>query len=167
MHAVFAATTLLKRSITRAPLRICTTGLLFDAAEVTAGWIRFGGVLLALIGMQYFGAGWRDSQLPMSAQASQPSPQPMTGSVAAASSLHASHRCAPLSTSFRYARSFYESTIWSRAFLCIGVRVDVSLYLAARQCLDPVPSAAVSDMHFMIGKPLRPSVNHIDAATTR
>jgi hypothetical protein len=27
-------------------------GLLFNPAEVTAGWIRFGGILLTLIGMQ-------------------------------------------------------------------------------------------------------------------
>lgn len=33
------------------------TGLLFDASSVPRGWIRVGGTLFALVGMQYLGAG--------------------------------------------------------------------------------------------------------------
>mmetsp|Transcript_38377 Transcript_38377/g.85453 ORF Transcript_38377/g.85453 Transcript_38377/m.85453 type:complete len:206 (+) Transcript_38377:42-659(+) len=37
-------------------------GLLFDAAAVPTGWIRFGGILLATFGVQYLGAGLLDKR---------------------------------------------------------------------------------------------------------
>ncbi|KAG2492294.1 hypothetical protein HYH03_009534 [Edaphochlamys debaryana] len=37
-------------------------GLLFNAAEVTAGWIRVGGILFTLIGLQYLGTAVGDKQ---------------------------------------------------------------------------------------------------------
>lgn len=35
-------------------------GLLFSAAEVPRGWIRVGGILFYLIGLQYLGTGLGD-----------------------------------------------------------------------------------------------------------
>ena len=47
------------------------TGLLFDASAIPRGWIRVGGILFALIGMQYFGAGLNDTPLPAATPQSQ------------------------------------------------------------------------------------------------
>ncbi|KXZ49094.1 hypothetical protein GPECTOR_23g26 [Gonium pectorale] len=43
-------------------LRELGTGILFNPESVAAGWIRVGGILFALIGWQYLGTAWGDSQ---------------------------------------------------------------------------------------------------------
>ena len=40
---------------------VTSFGLLFDARSVPTCWIRLGGVLFALIGMQYLGTGLADA----------------------------------------------------------------------------------------------------------
>ncbi len=39
-------------------------GLLFDASQVPQGWIRVGGILFSLIGLQYLGTGLGDPCTP-------------------------------------------------------------------------------------------------------
>ncbi|KAF5841156.1 hypothetical protein DUNSADRAFT_14159 [Dunaliella salina] len=102
------------------------TGLLFDATAVPRGWIRVGGILFALIGMQYLGAGLRDGRMPPpSPQKESPSSDAHDASENERTGSGKSPQ-APVGRPVAYSRSFYEASIWSRLFLACGFAVLVA-----------------------------------------
>uniref|UniRef100_A0A7S3QQ87 Uncharacterized protein n=1 Tax=Dunaliella tertiolecta TaxID=3047 RepID=A0A7S3QQ87_DUNTE len=94
-------------------------GLLFDASAVPRGWIRVGGILFALIGMQYLGAGLRDGRVPPPAPQRE-SPRPSASGIAEGESTGSGGSPQASSRPVAYSRSFYEASIWSRLFLACG-----------------------------------------------
>eukprot|EP00197_Chlamydomonas_leiostraca_P006713 CAMPEP_0202875266 /NCGR_PEP_ID=MMETSP1391-20130828/26969_1 /ASSEMBLY_ACC=CAM_ASM_000867 /TAXON_ID=1034604 /ORGANISM="Chlamydomonas leiostraca, Strain SAG 11-49" /LENGTH=234 /DNA_ID=CAMNT_0049556905 /DNA_START=171 /DNA_END=876 /DNA_ORIENTATION=- len=105
---------------------IASLGLLFDPSTVATHWIRVGGILFTLIGLQYLATGLGDSLIPSTtpgtAAAAAPSGAPGKAAQAAFSSPAPAGNRAIL-----YARAFYNGTIWSRLFLAAGFGALVAL----------------------------------------
>ncbi|GAX77636.1 hypothetical protein CEUSTIGMA_g5079.t1 [Chlamydomonas eustigma] len=85
-----------------------TFGLLFNLQEVTSGWIRVGGILFTLIGLQYLGAALGD----------------IMAIAITAKSVEAAEAA---ETNPRLSYSFYEATVWSRLLLAAGFSVVVAV----------------------------------------
>lgn len=99
------------------PVTPLLPGLLFDASVVPSGWIRLGGILFALIGMQYLGTGLGDA----ARVATQAAGGPAQGVYAAQAPTPAQGtQQQQQQQALGYARSFYTATVWSRAFLVAG-----------------------------------------------
>ncbi|KAF5841157.1 hypothetical protein DUNSADRAFT_14159 [Dunaliella salina] len=124
--AIFTGTyaTVAGLALTMSPVTVF--GLLFDATAVPRGWIRVGGILFALIGMQYLGAGLRDGRMPPpSPQKESPSSDAHDASENERTGSGKSPQ-APVGRPVAYSRSFYEASIWSRLFLACGFAVLVA-----------------------------------------